>query len=201
MNRDEFFHKLPSRRDDETLAIQSAYWLSKTVHREQWRDGGERYFEHPRRVALSLIDHGFSDTDTLIVALLHDVVEDTNTPQHVILNLFGIRIWSWLETISKNVPCFDPVTGEVRTRESKPIEHYYAMIAQAEMIVRIAKCADRLDNMNDMKAFGMDRRRRYLEETRKYLLPIAKSTDARYAYELEASCKQAELAIYIEQAT
>ncbi len=201
MNRDEFFHILPGRPADELLSIQCAYWLSKTVHREQWRDGGERYFEHPRRVALSLLAHGHTDTDGLIVAFLHDVVEDTNTPQLVIINLFGLRIWNELVVISKKIPRFDPRTGEVIARESKPIEQYYAEIAKAELLVRLNKCADRLDNLNDMSVFDMDRRRRYIEETREYLIPIAKATSQQYAYELEACCASAERAIRIEQAT
>jgi (p)ppGpp synthase/HD superfamily hydrolase len=201
MNRDKFFHMLPERPADELLAIQSAYWLSKTVHREQWRDGGERYFEHPRRVALNLIAHGHADTDTLIVALLHDVVEDTTTPPLVIINMFGLRIWNHLVVISKNIPRFDPRTGEVIAREAKPVEQYYAEIGKAELLVRLNKCADRLDNLNDMSAFEMERRRRYLEETRKYLIPTAKETSAQYAYELEACCASAEHAIRIEQAT
>ncbi|MCE9585893.1 HD domain-containing protein [Candidatus Uhrbacteria bacterium] len=192
MNRDEFFHKLPQRTAEELELIQLAYWLSKCVHRDQERDGGERYFEHPRQVALSLIDHGYYDTETLIIALLHDVVEDTNTPPKVIVNLFGSLAWDRLETISKKIPCFDPVTGEVLDRIVKPVEVYYEGIANADRVVRITKCSDRKHNLSDMRAFVEQRRRKYIDETRGFLLPIARITCPVYAHELELLCDQAE---------
>lgn len=77
MNRDEFFRKLKPRPTKEIKKIRIAYWLSESVHRGQKRDNGERYFEHPLRVALSLTEHGHHETNTLVSALLHDVIEET----------------------------------------------------------------------------------------------------------------------------
>lgn len=192
MNRDEFFHKLPKRDPHELELIQIAYWLSKSVHRNQARDGGERYFEHPRRVALGLIERGFSDTRTIIVALLHDTIEDTNTPLKVIVSLFGMEIWDNLKVVSKEIPSFDPITGEILGRTKKLPVEYFAGIAAAPLHVRVVKLDDRRDNMSDMKGFDEARKRKSILETRRFILPIAESTSPRYAAELENLCIAAE---------
>ncbi len=193
MNRDEFFHKLTPRSPQEIETLQTAYWLSKIVHREQKRDDGERYFEHPRRVASSLIDHGYNDTDTLVLALLHDVVEDTNTPFKAIIDLFGATTWERLHTISKKIPSFDSVTGEMLKRTDKPIKTYYATIKNGHFYVRLVKLADRLDNLSDMRAYNEMRRLNYIEETRTYLLAMARITCPVYARELELCCNNAAI--------
>jgi hypothetical protein len=58
MNRAEFFALVANRPECELVCIQWAYWLAKNAHRPFLRDGGERFFEHPRAVAVSLIEHG-----------------------------------------------------------------------------------------------------------------------------------------------
>lgn len=193
MNRDEFFHRLPPRSAQEVETLQTAYWLSKIAHREQKRDDGERYFEHPRRVALSLIEHGYNDTDALVLALLHDVVEDTNTPFKVLISLFGATTWERLQIISKKIPSFDATTGEMLKRIDKPIASYYATIKHSHFYVRLVKIADRLDNLSDMRAFNEIRRLNYIEETRTYLLAMAYTTAPSYAQELEICCDNASV--------
>jgi GTP pyrophosphokinase len=196
MDRDEFFHMLPPQlRAEDLQKIQHAYWLAKHAHRDQVRDTGERYFEHPRRVAISLIKHGFGhEADIIVDGFLHDVPEDTVTPNSVIVTLFGKQTWNDLRVLSKKIPTFDPVSGEVIGRTSKTTEEYYDGIANAEHRVRIVKCDDRLDNVSDMKKFTPERRRRYIDETRRYIIPIARQTSLQYLAELERACDAAELA-------
>ncbi len=195
MNRDEFFHKLSPRPAKELESIQQAYWLSKHAHRKQSRDGGERYFEHPRRVALRAIAAGFDSTEQIIICLLHDVVEDTDTPLTVIITLFGAQTWERLLLVSKKVPIFDPLTGEVRRRTKKVTKDYFAAISSADIVVRLGKIFDRLDNMSDMRTFTSARRKRYLRETRRYLLPIARLTDLNLHDQLQKLCKEVAQAI------
>lgn len=190
MNRDTFFHLISPRPQAELEMIQQAYWLAKHAHRKQKRDGGGRYFEHPRRVAIKAIKAGHDSTVQIVLCFLHDVVEDTDTPLTVIVTLFGPEMWNHLLLISKKIPVFDPVTGEVRGRTKKHIAAYFAEIAAADLVVRIAKILDRLDNMGDMRAFSRARRKRYLIETRRSLMPIAKDTDVKLYKELDALCKK-----------
>ena len=72
--------------------IMNAYERSKEKHRYQKRKDGERYFEHPRAVALILIDElACIDPDTIYAALLHDTIEDTTLTPEEIEQLFGER--------------------------------------------------------------------------------------------------------------
>lgn len=195
MNRDTFFHLISPRPQAELEMIQQAYWLAKHAHRKQKRDGGGRYFEHPRRVAIRAIKAGFDSTEQIILCLLHDVVEDTDTPLTVIVALFGVAMWDHLVLISKKIPVFDPVTGEVRGRTKKELAAYFKGIANAPIVVRRGKILDRLDNMSDMRAFSYARRTKYLRETRRHIVPIAKTIDANLAKELEALCRDVSVSL------
>lgn len=64
---------------DQVERIMAAYKTAKWAHRHQVRDGGGRYFEHVKIVALLLLRLGVKDADVICAALLHDVVEDCDT--------------------------------------------------------------------------------------------------------------------------
>ena len=191
MNRAEFFYLVSDRPTTDLARIQLAYWLAKNAHRPFKRDNGERYFEHPRNVAASLIAHGFKQTEFVVAGLLHDVVEDTNTPCVVIVDLFGAEMWRLLEVLSRYMPLFDPVTGQIFQRYKKPLEEYYAAIAKASDFVKIVKCADRLNNLSTCGCWDAERRGRYVNETKQYVLPLA--TGLRLAYEEEITAVLVEL--------
>lgn len=184
---------LPPRSARELEQIQWAYWLCKTAHRDQFRDDGRRVFEHPRRAAVSLIKNGYHDTETIILILLHDIFEDTRTPDKVVRNLFGADTCDRMMTISKNIPKFDPDTGELLERIAKSTEEYFAKLMLADFKVRISKCADREDNLSDMKGFEIPRKRKYVDETREYILPIARMTCPIYTRSLELLSDRADI--------
>lgn len=186
MNRAEFFALVSDRPTAELARIQLAYWLAKSVHWPFRRDSGESYFEHPRAVAVSLVEHGFKDTEVVVLGLLHDVVEDTNTPAIAIVDLFGAKTWKSVETLSKRIPLFDPVTGRVIGKHKKENERYYREIAEAPEIVRIVKCADRFHNLQNCGVvWDGARQKRYVEETGKYILPLASELRISYEREME----------------
>ena len=157
MDRNEFFARVSDRPTVELARIQLAYWLAKNAHRPYFRDTGERFFEHPRAVALSLIDHGYRSTDYVVRGLLHDVIEDTNTPLVVLVDLFGPEMWRSLETLSRYVPSFDPVTGQLTVRYKKTLDEYYAGIGAASDEVKLTKCADRLHNIKTCDTWEAER--------------------------------------------
>ena len=68
--------------------IKKAFNISKKAHSNQYRSGGEEYFTHPLAVADLLIEMKL-DTATIITALLHDVVEDSDITLDNIKNEFG----------------------------------------------------------------------------------------------------------------
>ena len=176
MNRKDFFARLNDRSADEFRKIQRAYWLSKNGHVKQFRDSGERVFEHPRRVALIVLNAGRQKTEAIVVALLHDLLEDSVIPLDVVASEFGAVIWRAVETVSKRIALFDPVDGRVIARIKKNPDRYFREIAGAEDWVRIVKVADRLDNLRTCGPWDVERKARYVTETRERILPISEAT-------------------------
>lgn len=187
MDRRQFFDLLSHMTAGDLAQVQLAYWLAKNAHHDQERDSGERYFEHPREVVTTLIERGFKDRDTVIMAFLHDVVEDTNTPFPIITELFGHDIWHSLFTLSKVVPVFDPVTGQIIGRYKKSDEQYYIELMGASLPVRLTKCSDRLCNIKDMgTAWNREKQLSYAEHTQAKVLPLAEVTDQWFYDALKA---------------
>ncbi len=187
MNRKEFFEKVIGIvKDDQNdtahgylRKIQRAYWFAKTVHRGQKRDEGERYFEHCRRVACLLIDHdGYIENKAvgIITALLHDCIEDCFIPEGIMIRCFGLMI-GFVNVLSKVRPIFDPLTGVVTGTIERSDDEYYAGISEWGAITKYIKCFDRLDNLRSMSVWPKERQEKYIAETEKYILPIAKRTD------------------------
>jgi (p)ppGpp synthase/HD superfamily hydrolase len=191
LNRMKFFERIANLPAGDLLEIQGAYWLAKNAHRpEQPRDNGERVFEHPRGVAWTLIERNYIWRSILVKAFCHDVVEDTNTPTNVIVKLCGYETWKSLVTLSKRVPVFNPVTGQLMGRYEKPQAVYFDEIAKASEEDRLVKLADRLHNMSTMEAWEPERRKGYAMETKTWLIPIAEATDQWFAEQLGESIKK-----------
>ena len=189
MNRKEFFDKINgfvSVKDIKNIA--QAYWLAKEVHRSQKRDGGERYFEHCRRVASTLIEHGPVIADEIVIALLHDCVEDGFIPEDFLEELFGQDVERAIDILSKVTPVFDEETGAVAKKIKKDLDDYYNAIANAPLSIRRVKLADRLDNLRSMDVWPEKRKQKYIAETEKYILPIALATDNKFFEELNNEC-------------
>lgn len=180
MQRKEFFQLLPKRYSPaDLLLVQHAYWLAKEGHRQQKRDTGERYFEHVRSVAVLCIEHGFDDPETVVLALLHDGKEDTFIPPSVYLSLFGREIAHAIGVLSKSIPMFDDVCGNVIGYLKKDTAKYFAEIALLPPKFRIVKGEDRLHNHRTSDTMKVDRLKRHLEESRKWILPLMDATEPR----------------------
>lgn len=162
-NRDSFCARLRSAAlfsDEDIARIEMAYDLSKYAHRAQERKGGERYFEHPRRVAISLIDKlEIYDTATVIAALLHDGYEDSDryvTPIKVRI-LGGQDADRQLRLLSK-VP------------EKKGfVERLWR---HGDWKVICVKLCDRDDNMRSLEAGDEAFRLKQVIETRDVYVPL-----------------------------
>lgn len=169
---------------DEIL-VMFAYRLSVLGHQDQQRDSGEPFAEHPRRVALILTEEvGITDPEMLSAALLHDLIEDANPHGMWVLTwrsmrvVFGKRVHDLVRVLTKK-------PGERR-------EHYFGRVACADDDASVIKLADRLDNLRTLSAWGADHQRRYIEETRSVLLPIAERVNAYLADEIRHTCEDVE---------
>jgi len=202
MNRKKFFelaYKSLQLDKDDLDQLQWAYWLAKNAHRNQERDGGERYFEHCRRVAVlfikylkdtenwdELIDGRLNYREYVIVALLHDCIEDCFLPPRFIDKLYWDGIADAVGRLSK-------IKRNVRNGVIKKIrisdKNYYDRITESDFGIRIIKCLDRLDNIRDFKEWAKNRIEKYIAETKKYILPITKKTDEKLFKDL---CEEIE---------
>jgi GTP diphosphokinase / guanosine-3',5'-bis(diphosphate) 3'-diphosphatase len=187
MNREEFFALISDRPHAEMERIRWAYWLAKNAHRPFYRDGGGRFFEHPRTVAVSLMEHGYFGTDAIIKGLTHDVIEDTNTPHGVIVALFGPEMLRSLKVLSRYKSTFDAAGQLIRPQHKKSADKYFSDLLAASDEDKIVKCADRLHNLQTCGCWEKPRRVRYVGETDQYVIPIAETvTGNPYAAEIKA---------------
>jgi len=156
--RVDFEARLGSFSETEQRKIMSAYDLAKDAHEGQFRLSGEPYFEHPRDVALILLDElKITDMSMICGALLHDVAEDTTA--------FGdpkkLGYTKYAETVREQVARdFSPETAEIVISVTEPpidnIEIFnrpqakkikYELLRKASPEALLVKMADRLHNL------------------------------------------------------
>ncbi len=154
--------------EEEADKINEAYKFAKKAHSGQCRYSGEPYIMHPVAVAKILFDLGM-DYESLIAALLHDTVEDTETGLDKIGELFGKDVANLVDGVTKlgKVP--------LETKEERQAENIRKMfIAMSEDIrVVIIKLADRLHNMRTLEYMRDQKRRDKAQETLEIYAPIA----------------------------
>ena len=148
--------------------IKTAYNFAEKAHKGQLRKSGERFFNHPCACAIILADLGM-DSDTIVAALLHDVVEDTDVTLDEIKGNFGTDVASLVDAVTK--------LGKIPyvSREEAQAENIRKMLlAMAEDIrVIIIKLADRLHNMRTLNAMDEQKQRDKSRETLEIYAPIA----------------------------
>lgn len=199
MDRFSFFTGIPAMRQSDRQRIQWAYDTAKEWHGNQWRDGGERYFEHVRRAALVLIDLGYFDPDLIIVLILHDLLEDTNYPPSMLEQTFGPVIARRVLTLSKTYGLEDPLTGFLVKSSKRSDEEYFGAIRR-ERDTALAKGGDRYDNLTDLIDPAMDsewyapqRRLDKVAQTRKWIIPMVEEYEPRLSLTLKHRCDVVEL--------
>lgn len=181
MNRENFFKNLYQKYSKKEMEnIQIAYDFAKDRHRNQKRDSGERYFEHCRRVTLHLINES---ANAVILGLIHDCEEDSILHPAIVKRLFGKYVACGSATLSKFLITADHCGFVTKTRKSD--SQYFQGIASTNRIIKLVKLCDRIDNLKTSDIWDAQRRKRYIQETEKYLLPIARMTDIRVYNVLE----------------
>ncbi|MEY4723416.1 MAG: hypothetical protein RLZZ324_929, partial [Candidatus Parcubacteria bacterium] len=157
MNRFEFFDCIPPVPQADRQRVQWMYLICKWAHDGQYRDGGERYVNHVIRVATILIQHGYTDVAYIMLALGHDLLEDTFFPLSLLEHIFGPDLARGIVSISKSYGFEDPLTGHIHRVERFPgltkaekLQEYFAGIERFGRRAAIAKCADRIDNLTDL---------------------------------------------------
>ena len=157
-----------SYTEEEIANVKKAYELAAKVHEGQKRLSGEPYIMHPLSVALILARLGMDDA-SIIAAMLHDTVEDTDLTNDEIKKEFGDTVAELVDGVTKigRVP--------LQTKEEQQAENFRKIfVAMAKDIrVIIIKLADRLHNMRTLMYKPEQRRRDIALETIEIYAPIA----------------------------
>ncbi len=148
--------------------IYRAYEFAALAHTGQHRQSGEPYIHHPLAVARILAGMRL-DHQSIIAAILHDVIEDTPTAMQQLIDEFGEEVAELVDGVSK----LEQVQFENR-REAEAENFRKMMLAMVRDIrVILIKLADRLHNMRTLGALRPEKRRRIARETLEIYAPIA----------------------------
>ncbi|MEM7254092.1 MAG: bifunctional GTP diphosphokinase/guanosine-3',5'-bis pyrophosphate 3'-pyrophosphohydrolase [Pseudomonadota bacterium] len=153
---------------DQVKEIYRAYLYGAEAHEGQKRASGEPYIFHPLQVARSLTEMRL-DHQTIVAAILHDVIEDTPTGKEQIAEEFGVEVAELVDGVSKlaKLPLDSQAEAQAKTYQKM-------LLAMARDIrVILVKLADRLHNMRTLEPLRLEKRRRIARETLDIYAPIA----------------------------
>ena len=165
--KDELLQKCKYLSEAEITQLQSAMAFSERAHTGQTRATGEPYIIHPLEVCLMLSEYQ-ADLTSLICALLHDVVEDTEVSLSEIEQYFGTQVTFIVDGLTK----FEK--GEYEKEEYTAI-NMQKLLSTAIIDIRVAviKLADRLHNMRTLAIKRIEKKIPYANETLLFFSPLA----------------------------
>jgi len=150
-------------------ALNRAYVFSMKAHGSQKRANGDPYFIHPLEVAGILTDYKM-DTDSIITALLHDTIEDTEVTAEDISAVFGDEVSRLVSGVTKLTQI------ELQSSHTKQAENLRKLVVAMSEDIRVllVKLADRLHNMRTLHFIEKpEKRRRIAAETMEIYAPLA----------------------------
>ena len=153
---------------DQVSRVREAAEFGTSAHHGQKRLSGEPYIAHPVATAAILADLHL-DADTIIAAILHDVIEDTPTPKDQLAARFGADVAELVDGVTK----LDQI--KFKSREEAQAESFRKMLLAMvrDLRVILVKLADRTHNMRTIEAMAPARRRAIARETLEIYAPIA----------------------------
>ncbi len=175
----ETCHKFLPSVDDKL--ITNAFKFSYESHINDTRASGEPYFYHPLAVAKIVAEEITLDDISVVAALLHDVIEDTEVTYELIKNEFGVTVAEIVEGVTK-------IGGIFKGYEINQAENYRKLLLSMVRDIRVilVKFADRLHNMRTLHYMRPDKQRRIAKETMEIYAPFASRFGlAKIKWELE----------------
>ncbi len=153
---------------DQVKEIYRAYLFGAEAHEGQHRASGEPYILHPIQVARILAEMRL-DSPTIVAAILHDVIEDTETAKAQIEEEFSKEVAELVDGVSK----LTQITFESKAEAQAEYFRKMMMAMARDIRVILIKLADRLHNMRTIDAVSAQKRRRVARETLEIYAPIA----------------------------
>jgi GTP diphosphokinase / guanosine-3',5'-bis(diphosphate) 3'-diphosphatase len=159
----------PRTSKEDKLLIRKAFNLALEAHKDMRRKTGEPYIYHPLEVARIAAEEIGLGTTSVVCALLHDVVEDTDYTLEDIRGLFGEKVAKIIDGLTKISGLFDNKT------ESLQAENFRKMLLTLSDDVRVIllKFADRLHNMRTLDSMPLEKQLKIASETSFLYAPLA----------------------------
>jgi len=158
----------PGTTDESKKLIRRAFEFSKEAHQGVRRKSGEPYILHPIAVAKIATKEIGLGTKSVMAALLHDVVEDTDYTVEDIANLFGVKIASLVDGLTK----INEVMGSSSSQQAESFRKVILTLADDVRVILI-KIADRLHNMRTLDSMPEHKQVKIAGETLYIYAPLA----------------------------
>ncbi len=158
----------PILKDGDAKLIKRAFTISMEAHKNMRRKSGEPYIFHPLTVAEICVEEIGLGTTSIIAALLHDVVEDTDIELDTIERIFGKKIAKIIDGLTK-------IRGVFEYGTSQQAENFRKMLFTLSEDVRVIliKLADRLHNMRTLDSMPRNKQLKVASETIYLYAPLA----------------------------
>lgn len=158
----------PFLKEGDARIIRKAFNTAMEAHSEMRRKSGEPYIYHPLDVALICVEEIGLGTTSIVCALLHDTVEDTDITLDDVEHMFGKKVSSIIDGLTK-------ITGVFEQGSSQQAENFRKMLLTLSEDVRVIliKLADRLHNMRTLGSMPRDKQLKIASETSYIYAPLA----------------------------
>ncbi|MCG7599696.1 bifunctional GTP diphosphokinase/guanosine-3',5'-bis pyrophosphate 3'-pyrophosphohydrolase [Halomonas sp. McH1-25] len=153
---------------DEIQQVKRAFYYAEQAHDGQRRRSGEPYVTHPLAVS-NILANMHMDHQSLMAAMLHDVIEDTGVSKAALAKQFGEPVAELVDGVSK----LTQITFEDKAVAQAENFQKMVMAMSQDIRVIIVKLADRLHNMRTLGALRPDKKRRIARETLEIYARIA----------------------------
>lgn len=158
----------PRLKEDDAIVIKKAFYMAVDAHKDMRRKSGEPYIYHPIAVAQICVDEIGLGTTSIVAALLHDVVEDTDVTLKQIEEKFGKKVSQIIDGLTK-------ISGSFEYGTSQQAENFRKILLTLTSDVRVIliKLADRLHNMRTLDSMARDKQLKIASETMFLYAPLA----------------------------
>lgn len=158
----------PMLKPGDAKIIKKAFSMASEAHKEMRRKSGEPYIYHPLEVALICVEEIGLGTTSIVSALLHDVVEDTDLELEDIEREFGTKVAQIIDGLTK-------ISGVFEYGSSQQAENFRKMLLTLSDDVRVIliKLADRLNNMRTLESMPRHKQLKIASETMYLYAPLA----------------------------
>ena len=178
------------KKQNEEL-FRRVYKLSEIKFKWKFRDSWEPYFEHLVRTAnIVLTEFGNPTIDKVILALLHDIYEDTSVLSDTLWLISNEDIYEKIKFISKN--------DETLKWDNKKKQYFERLLTCTDETIIDVKLADRIDNLRTIWCWEKEKIIKKLNETRKYILPLAEKYNKKAYKFLQEEISKIEQTLILE---